>query len=90
MSWLEGKSIKGDERQVRLIYAQDASAPSKLPVFAPVVYFADAELPESGGAHDAGFDRHVQDRISQEVRVPGCGVIVRGKKWIGEDVIYCF
>lgn len=65
-----------------MIYTQDASASSKFPVLAPVVDFADPELSESRGAHYARFDRHVQDCIFEEVRVPGYGVIVWGERWV--------
>lgn len=50
----------GQRREIlRFVYAQNASAPSELPVLATVIDFADAELPEGGGAHDARFDRYI-------------------------------
>ena len=65
-----------------MIYTQDASASSKLAVLAPVVDFTDPELPESGGAHYARFDRHVKDCIFEEVRVPRYGVILRRERLV--------
>ena len=84
------KGPKATSGQLLLIYAQNASAPTKLAVLASVVDLADPELPESGGAHDTWFDCHVENCIFEEVGIPRDGIILRGKGWVGENVVDCF
>lgn len=81
---------KATSGRLLLIYTKNASTSSELAVLAPIVDFADPELPESGGTHNTRFDRHVEDCIFEEVGVSGDGIILRGEGWVGENVVDCF
>ena len=81
---------KATSGRLLLIHTQNASASSELAVLASVVDFADPELPESGGTHDTWFDRHVEDCIFEEVGISRDGIILRGERRVGEDIVDCF
>lgn len=65
---------------------EDAAATAKTIVVAAVIDLADTQLPESGCAHDARFDCHVERRPHEW--------ILRGRvwseAWVCEDGIYGF
>lgn len=73
-----------------MVYAQNASTPSKLSVLAPIVDFTDPKLPEGRCAHDARFDRYVEDCILEEVWVSRYGITLWGERWIRENIVDCF
>ena len=82
--------MKAASGHLLLIYAQNTSTSSKLTILAPVVDLADAELPEGGRAHNAWFNRHVEDCIFEKVWVSRDGVTLRGEGRIPENVVDCF
>lgn len=50
-----------------LVHPQHASTPSKLVVFTSVEYLTDAQLTQSGRAHDARLDGHVERRVREGI-----------------------